>query len=101
MPTTCAKTSSTNADIKNPLFIPAVSIFPTVNCKNIDAVKRDMIGGMEEALRHLKENGHTKIGFAGEPYTAAELENFKQAMTKVTVSSDFVIRKSTGPNNYA
>lgn len=32
-----------------------------------------MIGAMEEALRHLKENGHTKIGFAGETLTAVEL----------------------------
>lgn len=72
-----------NADIKNPLFIPAVSIYPLVSCKNIDAVKIDMLGGMEEALRHLKENGHTKIGFAGEPYTASELEIFKTAMNNV------------------
>ena len=72
-----------NADIKNSLFIPAVSIYPTVSCKNVDAVKMDMVGGMEEALRHLKENGHTKIGFAGEPLTGIELDAFKQAMAKV------------------
>ena len=68
----------------------------TASGKNVDRISFDFLSGLDKAIRHLKENGHTKIAFLGENFTKSKEELFKVAMTKnrLHINSDYIIRSS-------
>lgn len=75
-----------NALIDNSQQIPAVSIEPLVECPSLTSIHVDNQVATEAAILHLKELGHTRIGFAGEELTTKALANFKTAMMNVGLS---------------
>lgn len=83
---------SNNTKLENIHNIPAVSIGSTHQCPNIDSFNYDLFPAIFEAVEHLKENGHTRIGFISETLTSGKLTNFKQAMKKANlpINSDFI-----------
>lgn len=46
-----------------------------------------------EAVEYLKENGHSKIAYIGEPLTITYLDSFKDAMKKfnITIKDEYII----------
>ncbi len=56
--------------------IPIVQISLGEDTGNVHTVNMEIAPGMRAALRHLKQMGHTKIGFIGETHTPMEYEVF-------------------------
>ena len=71
--------------IKNNTDIPIVQISFENTTKNVYCVKADILPAMEEAIEYLQSLGHTKIGFIGEKFAAAEYGFFKEAIAKKSV----------------
>ncbi len=61
--------------------------------KNFDSVYYDSTESMNQAIAHLKENGHINIGFIGEKHTSSKLKLFKQEMyrNRIDVNDQFII----------
>ncbi len=70
--------------INNAVNTPAVA-FSSVKMKNIDNITLDLSGAIEDAVLHLKELGHTEIGFAGELLTGSKQEAFCSAMRRAAL----------------
>lgn len=68
--------------IKNATGTPTV-VFGKGDDVNIDYIKLDNLSAVYDALRRLKELGHTAIGFAGEGLTEGKLELFKKGMRRI------------------
>ena len=58
--------------------IPIVAIGPGKNADTADKIENTNV--MDDVITYLKENGHTDIGFVGEPLTVGKNECFKEAM---------------------
>lgn len=58
--------------------IPIVAIGPGKNADTADKIENTNV--MDDVITYLKENGHTEIGFVGEPLTVGKNECFKEAM---------------------
>ena len=58
--------------------IPIVAIGPGKNADTADKIENTNV--MDDVITYLKENGHTDIGFVGEPLTVGKNEYFKEAM---------------------
>ncbi len=72
------------SEIKNPDELPLVIIGQTKQSKrnNADYVKNEISQAIDEAVRTLKEYGHRRVGFIGEPLTNSKLRIFRQAMRR-------------------
>lgn len=75
--------------INAPLSAEASNLVPTIS---LDSTRRDnmtfnihLSDAILDALTHLKELGHTRIGFAGEEKTVFKFEKFKSAMRKLGI----------------
>lgn len=69
--------------VKNPLLIPTVAIgAKQESCDHMDAIYLSLDGAITDAITHLKEHGHTQIGFIGETLTQAKQEKFIFAMQR-------------------
>lgn len=68
--------------VKNPLYIPTVAMCTHKKIKNIDTMCPNIQPALNQAILHLRNLGHTKIGFVGEKLTTGRLNNFKEAMTQ-------------------
>lgn len=69
--------------ISNNMRVPSVALFNRRRHPNIDSISVDIDHAVLDAITHLKELGHTEIGFAGEPLTLAKLKYFQAAMRKM------------------
>ena len=69
-------------EIQNTTQVPAVA-FHRKKRRYIDNIVLDFDRGVEDAVRYLKEMGHTDIGFAGEQLTTGKQDCFCRAMRKV------------------
>ena len=58
--------------------IPIIAIGPGKNADTADKIENTNV--MDDVITYLKENGHTDIGFVGEPLTVGKNECFKEAM---------------------
>ena len=58
--------------------IPIIAIGPGKNADTADKIENTNV--MDDVITYLKENGHTEIGFVGEPLTVGKNEYFKEAM---------------------
>lgn len=58
--------------------IPIVAIGPSRSAEIADKIENTNV--MDNIIAYLKENGHTDIGFVGEPLTVSKTEHFKDAM---------------------
>lgn len=58
--------------------IPIIAIGPGKNADTADKIENTNV--MDDVITYLKENGHTEIGFVGEPLTVGKNECFKEAM---------------------
>lgn len=78
------------------ITIPVVVIGGVSLNQNVDRISIDFLSGLDKAIRHLKENGHTKIAFLSENLTKTKEELFKKAMNKncLHVNSDYLVRSS-------
>lgn len=74
---------STCHTIKNRQRTPAVAIFNKKRHPTIDSIFTDMDKAVFDAVEHLKDLGHTEIGFAGEHLTLSKLKVFQSAMRKI------------------
>lgn len=72
--------------IKNPLHVPAVALGTSTKIKNIDTIFTKSENAMLEAVVHLRNLGHTKIGFIGEKLTKSKLDIFKYAMAQAGIA---------------
>ena len=63
------------------VMVPTISLDSTRNDNMAFSIQ--LSDAIYDAVNHLKELGHTRIGFAGENKTAAKLEKFKSAMRKL------------------
>lgn len=80
---------SNPSGFKNNMNIPTVLISSAPRKDpNIDYLMIDSQKGIDEAIAHLKKNGHTRIGFAGEELTRSTLTRFKNAMRNASLSVD-------------
>ena len=68
--------------LENPLQIPAVSIGTHMESPSIDSIRSNLSTAIDDAVLSLKAQGHTEIGFVGEPLTMSKLEYFKESMQK-------------------
>ena len=75
-----------DADLKNTINIPAVNIGTCHSVKNIDSVSIDFTESVLSAVKHLKDCGHEKIGFAGEKLTTAKTALFIEAVKRYGLS---------------
>ena len=66
--------------INNPNNIPTVAISPSSTSDNVDSLFTDTQYAINDAVKYLKEMGHTKIGFAGESLTMQKMTMFKNAL---------------------
>jgi folate-dependent phosphoribosylglycinamide formyltransferase PurN len=57
--------------IPKDLSVPVVVIGGKKQNQNVDCISIDFLSGLDKAIRHLKENGHTKIAFLSENFTKA------------------------------
>ena len=82
--------------IPKDLSVPVVVIGGKKQNQNVDCISIDFLSGLDKAIRHLKENGHTKIAFLSENFTKSKEELFKAAMNKnrLHVNSDYIVRSS-------
>ena len=82
--------------IPKDLDVPIVVIGGKKQARNVDSISIDFLSGLDKAIRHLKENGHTKIAFLSENLTKDKEELFKAAMNKnrLHVNSDYLVRSS-------
>ena len=69
--------------ISNPDEVPLVAICNDAPPQNADMVSIDMFGGICKMLEHVKEYGHTEIGFLGEELTRGKEKQFREAMRRV------------------
>ena len=69
--------------IVNPLVFPSVAIGSKHVHENTDTIHLSIERAIEDAVRYLKELGHTDIGFAGEMLTMSKLRAFEDAMQQV------------------
>lgn len=60
--------------------VPAVAIGASDKMKNIDCIGSDLETAVSDAVKYLKENGHRKIGFAGEGKTRGKFELVKRML---------------------
>ena len=58
--------------------IPIIAIGPGKNADTADKIENTNV--MDDVITYLKENGHTEIGFVGEPLTVGKNEYFKESM---------------------
>lgn len=81
--------NATRPEIK--LEVPLIVVCG--NSKEFDSFGTDPFEAMVEAVRHLKENGHRRIGFIGERYTKGKQKLFREAMFKncIEVQEDWII----------
>ena len=70
--------------------IPIVAIGPGKNADTADKIENTNV--MDDVITYLKENGHTDIGFVGEPLTVGKNECFKEAMRShaLLLNEDFI-----------
>ncbi len=66
--------------LRNDERFPAVTIGHSQSSENVDLIRLDMRGAIQDAISYLKNKGHTKIGFVGEPLTLSKLNAFRSAM---------------------
>ena len=85
-------TINQKAEIIGSTNIPYIGIFPGKNCKCPDAITGSLTGAFFDAVKHLKELGHTEIGFIGEKLTQTKSETFKDALRNLglSVNNDFI-----------
>lgn len=78
--------------IKNPLYVPAVALGTYNKIKNVDTICTDSSKAIKEAIVHLRNLGHAKIGFIGEKLTSGKLASFKKNMSElgVAVNPDYI-----------
>jgi LacI family transcriptional regulator len=76
----------TDTPVPQPLRVPIVQL--TDQQLSYDTVVCDTKGGITEAVRYLKELGHSKIGFISEINTGAKLEYFRSAMDQLSLPLD-------------
>ena len=62
--------------------VPFVALFDRGRNDKVDAIQCDVRASMVEAVKCLKEYGHTRIGFAGEKLTRGRVEDYRYAMKK-------------------
>lgn len=61
----------------------AVVSFGTDSTRNVGAsIAIDMQAGLQKALQHLKENGHSRVAYVGEPFTNAQQDGLKVALER-------------------
>ena len=72
--------------LENPMLTPAVAIGTSRTHENVDTIEIDLESSIEDAIRYLKEKGHTRIGFAGEALTKGKLQSFRHAMRHAGLS---------------
>lgn len=83
--------------IGNPLPVEIEIEVPVIvignDNKQFDCVAQDSSEAMNEAIRHLKDNGHRRIGFIGEGLTTAKLSLFREAMFRncIPVNEEWII----------
>ena len=70
------------AELNNSINVPLVVMFSEIKCSNADTIKCDIRSSVEKAIECFVANGHTRIGFAGEPLTRKKQEYYKEAMYK-------------------
>lgn len=68
--------------LNNSINVPMVAMFSAVKCAHVDTIKCDLQSSIEKAIECFVVNGHTRIGFAGEPLTKKKQEHYKEAMYK-------------------
>ena len=71
-------TINQSVDVDKSITVPVVAISPGSNAETIDIIKN--INCLDDVIRYLKDNGHTEIGFVGEPLTIRKSDTFKEAM---------------------
>lgn len=76
--------------------VPIIAIGSIEKQPNADCISIDFLGGITTAIAHLKENGHTLIGFLGETFTKIKEPIFKKAMNKnsLLVNEDYIFRSN-------
>lgn len=70
-----------DTEVENPKRVPTVAIVMGHH-SFADAIQLDVNAAMDAVVARLKQLGHTRIGFAGEPLTATKQAVFEQAMKK-------------------
>jgi len=73
------------------LEVPMIVVYG--ESEDFDSFATDPSEAVVEAVRHLKANGHRKIGFIGERYTKGKLKLFREAMFKncIEVREDWIL----------
>ena len=84
---------------KNPTHFPAVSIGSAHESANMDVICLKLENAIEDALEHLKKNGHQSIGFAGEKLTRSKLDQFRSAMRRAGLPVE-ARHVKTSPNRF-
>ena len=61
--------------------------------EHVDCINVDFNFGIEQAINHLKENGHQKIGYIGESLTMDKYDAFIKAMNKhgLQIHPEFIV----------
>ena len=71
---------SPHREIENPTHMPAVAIDPARDCRAVDAIRFDLRDATKKMVEFLMENGHRRIGFAGEKLTVGKQNTFLAAI---------------------
>ena len=71
---------SSISKLENPLLIPAVAIGTREEHDHVDSIHDDFMGAITDAVRYLKTNGHSRIGFAGEALTKEKERKVQAAL---------------------
>ncbi|MBQ6824497.1 MAG: LacI family DNA-binding transcriptional regulator [Clostridia bacterium] len=79
------------APVPKGLEIPLVSIGTSEGIHHTDAIRGNQKKNFSTAINHLRELGHRKIAFIGEPLTQTSLEAFQQIMQNYELESDLVV----------
>ena len=79
-------------NLVNIVNVPAVNIGASSNNRDIITVNVVMSGAVDAAIKHLKNCGHEKIGYAGEILTSSKLASFKESLRNngLPVISDYI-----------
>lgn len=78
------------ASVPKGMEIPLVSIGTAEEIRHTDAIRGNQKKNFSTAIAHLRELGHSKIAFIGEPLTQTSLETFQQIMQNYELDSDLV-----------
>ncbi|MBE6596469.1 MAG: LacI family transcriptional regulator [Ruminococcaceae bacterium] len=83
------------SDIQNTMNIPTVVMSGAPKGKNVDNIIVSRKDAVAAAVHHLKENGHTKIGYAGERLTEGTLRSICSAMRHEGLTVDPKLHKKS------